>query len=652
MANKYVTANNKLVVVDGKLLQVSGDGIDDELLNLIDTQTTSLGTTELSVSELDTLIDNHIVDGVTLINNSTLMIENPSNNSVEIKDIRVSNIDVAFMTLNTTNSYIDLYGSGNDVTLYQDTTLTYESGNITTDNLTAENIKKDVEILGVIGTHEGGASLNLAYGQTPPSDTSKIWLQCEEPQAVEVQNYLGEASVGNVANYGVISNPVDGNSYFYSSYYSSCYIGENKIAIVGYDHIRIYDLTSKSYTADYTISVGTSAYYYSNVLFKDNIIYFSYDTKLYSYDLSTQTLTNIIDISYRIRYILFHTDNEIDLLCYHNSSSQSYRYRYNINTATKTTIKVVSGSYFDYCRNHTIKANNTVYNFYMYTTTSNNYYTWKYNLSSDSFTKFTSFYDFMTELGWTAYRYSSVIYDGERYIYLTGGETNNSKSDLIIKYDTVNDSFEVLDQKLISAKYYHYSVLVDNRVYMFGGYTWTSNNVTYGRPNQIDYFDISYPLTENNAIITTNTINTDNALPLINTDKLKINSNIASAYKGNADNLAEKVNAYYHNGYGWIGINCEDFAYYFVWSTITNETISSALVIDLSTYYTTNAKDVVLSVSSTNATAFEVTLSGTELTITPLEVSQTTIITVTATVNAVEYQTTFTVTSADIIASA
>ena len=45
MANKYVTVNNKLVVVDGKLLQVSGDGIDDELLNLIDTQTTSLGTT-------------------------------------------------------------------------------------------------------------------------------------------------------------------------------------------------------------------------------------------------------------------------------------------------------------------------------------------------------------------------------------------------------------------------------------------------------------------------------------------------------------------------------------------------------------------------------------------------------------------------------
>lgn len=647
MANKYVTANNKLVVVDGKLLQVSGDNVDDELLNLIDTQTTSLGTTELSVSELDTLIDNHIVDGVTL-DSSALLIDSPSNNSVEIKDIRVSNIDVAFITLNTTNSYIDLYGSGNDVTLYQDTTLTYESGNITTDNLVAENIKKDVNILGVVGTHEGGGSLNVAYSLTPPTDTSKIWLQCAEPQAVEVQNYLGECAVSNVANYGGISNPVDGHSYFFDGYYNTYYIGDNQIAIVGYDHVRIYDLTTKVYIADYTISIGTSSSY-SNVLFKDNILYFGYNANLYSFDLSTQTLTTLCNVSYLIKYIFFNSDNEIDIFAYYQGSSRSLRYRYTINTATKTTISTFYDKYFNNIKNNTIKVNNTVYNFRMYTTTSTNYYTWKYNLISNSITTFTSFYNFMTNLGWTEYYFSSVVYDNERYIYLIGGRgtyngTTYTDSDLIIRYDTINDSFEVLGQKLIGIKLEHLSVLVDNRVYIFGG----SDN----RPNQIDYFDLQYPLQQNNAIITTNTINTDNALPLINTEKLKLNSNIASAYKGNADNLAEKVNAYYYNGYGWVGINCEDYDTYFVWQTITNETINSALVIDLSTYYTTNAKNVALSVASSNATAFEVTLSGTELTIKPLEVSQTTTITVTATVNAVEYQTTFTVTSADIITSA
>ena len=553
MANKYVTANNKLVVVDGKLLQVSGDNVDDELLNLIDTQTTSLGTTELSVSELDTLIDNHIVDGVTL-DSSVLLIDSPSNNSVEIKDIRVSNIDVAFITLNTTNGHIDLYGSGNDVTLYQDTTLTYESGNITTDNLVAENIKKDVNILGVVGTHEGGGSLNVAYSLTPPTDTSKIWLQCAEPSGVEVQNYLGECAVSSVANWGGISNPVSStNAFNYSTsyngdgaFFTSCYIGNNQIAIVGYNHIRIYDLTTKLYIADYTISVGTS-YGYTNVIYKDNLLYFAYNTELYSFDLTTQTLTKLCNFGsyYNAKYIFFNGDNYIDALTYYSYSSSHYssHYRYDLVNNTKTRIYELNyDTHFRYIAGNIIKANDTIYNFGLHTANNGNYW-WTYNITSHSLNVFTSFKTFMESLGWTLYSGSSVIYDNERFIYLIGGfgtynGTASTNSNLIIRYDIINDTFELLDQKLISAKKYHYSLLIDNRVYIFGGQD--------DRKNNLDYFDLSYPLTQNNAIITTNTINTDNALPLINTEKLKINSNIASAYLGNANNLAEKVNAYYY----------------------------------------------------------------------------------------------------------
>ena len=436
----------------------------------------------------------------------------------------------------------------------------------TTEPINASNFAS--EILSI----QGGGSLNVAYSLTPPTDTSKIWLQCAEPSSVEVQNYLGECAVSSVANWGVIDNPVDGHSDFYSGYYSSCYIGNNQIAIVGYSHIRIYDLTSKSYIDDYTLSMGVStgtsrSYNYTNVLFKDNILYFALYTCLYSFDLATQTTTKLYDIGNSdcyAKYIFFNSDNEIYIFYYNSSTSYSIVYKYDITNGETTFVVNSSLSYFGNCENHTIKANNTVYNFYMYTTTSStNKYTWKYSLLNNSITKFTSFYNFMTELGWTEYYYSSGIYDGERYIYLIGGygkyNGTYSYSDLIIKYDTINDTFELLDNKLLGIKYYHFSVLVDNRVYMFGGATWTSNDVTYGRPNQIDYFDLSYPLNQNNCIITTNTINTDNALPLINTDKLKINSNIASAYLGNANNLAEKVNAYYWNGTKWVGINCADY---------------------------------------------------------------------------------------------
>ena len=512
-------------------------------------------------------------------------------------------------------------------------------------NLVAENIKKDVTILGVTGIHEGGtneggASLNLAYGETPPTDTSKIWLQCVEPSGVEVQNYLGECAVSNVANYGAISNPIT-SSNFYSGYYSSCYIGNNQIAIVGYNHIRIYDLTAKSYIADYTISVGTNKYY-SNVLYKDNVLYFCYENKLYSYDLTTQTLTQLYTYgssSFRFTFIFFHSETEIDILFGYDSANNGFRWRYNLSTTANTQIASVN-QYVVNCRNHTIKANNTVYNFYMYTTTSTNYYTWKYNLLSNSITKFTSFYDFMTDLGWTTYLYSSGIYDGERYIYLIGGygnyNGNSSKiSDLIIKYDTVNDSFEVLDNKLLGVKYYHFTVLVDNRVYIFGGQD--------DRKNNLDYFDISYPLPQNNAIITIANYKDDNALPLINTEKLKLNSNIASAYLGNANNLAEKVNAYYWNGYGWVGINCEDYTIYFSWDTLP--TLSCALhnnvVIDLSQYYHTNGEPTLsASVAGGGMTS---NINGTVLDITNNSSSSAQTIVITATVNNTEYQTALTV---------
>lgn len=535
-------------------------------------------------------------------------------------------IDKQGIKLNTANTYVN-----DDINV----------GLSETDktNLVAENIKKDVNILGVVGTHEGGASLNLAYGDTPPTDTSKIWLKCAEPSGVEVQNYLGEVSVGEVANYGEIAYPVDGHSSFYSYYYSSCYIGNNQIAIVGNNHIRIYDLTRKAYSVDYTVSINTGDYY-NSIIYKDNILYFAYNNILFRFDLSTQTSINLSNISYHIKYMFFNSDNEIEIIAYYQGSSRSLRYRYNINTATTTTIATIYDAYFGKIKNHTIKLNNTIYNFYMYTTTSTNYYTWKYDLDENTFTTFTSFYNFMTNLGWTTYQYSSVIYDNERYIYLIGGigtynGTIDTKSDLIIKYDTINDTFELLEQKLIGAKYKHFSVLVDNRVYIFGGLD--------TRPKQIDYFDLQYPLQQNNAIITTNTINTDNALPLINTEKLKINSNIASAYLGNANNLAEKVNAYHHNGYGWVGINCEDYTIYFNWDTLP--TLSCALhnnvTINLSQYYHTNGKPTLsASVAGGGMTS---NINGTVLDITNNSSSSAQTIVITATVNNTEYQTTLTV---------
>ena len=178
----------------------------------------------------------------------------------------------------------------------------------------------------------------------------------------------------------------------------------------------------------------------------------------------------------------------------------------------------------------------------------------KYNLNTNKVEEFTSWVNFLTSLGASYFSRVSAIYDGDRYIYIIGGGNSSIGYNHIIKYDTMNDTFEMLGISLLGGKANHFSLLIDNRVYIFGG---NSNNGDT-RPNQIDYFDLQYTLAQNNAILTINN-KTDKYLPLINTEKLKLNSNIASAYLGNANNLAEKVNAYYWNGSKWVGINCEDY---------------------------------------------------------------------------------------------
>lgn len=424
----------------------------------------------------------------------------------------------------------------------------------TTEPINASNFAS--EILSI----QGGGSLNVAYSLTPPEDTSKIWLQCAEPSGVEVQNYLGECAVSEVKYYGGIDNPVSGFSSFYSDYFNTCYIGNNQIAIVGQNHIRIYNLTTKAYIADYTINVGTSNYY-TNVIYKDNVLYFGYSKYLYSFELSTQTLTSLYSTSYTITYIFFSGDNTIDFLYGYTSITphKNYHYRYNLTNNTATSVSDISSNYygsFAYLNGvDTIRTNNYIYYFIYDDYAASQKRRMKYNLNTNKVEEFTSWVNFLTSLGASYFRGASAIYDGERYVYIIGGGYTDIGYDNIIRYDTVNDTFEMLEQKLLSGKYACFSLLIDNRVYIFGG----NSNSGDTRPNQIDYFDLQYPLPQNNAIITTNTINTDNALPLINTEKLKINSNIASAYLGNADNLAEKVNAYYHNGYGWVGINCEDY---------------------------------------------------------------------------------------------
>lgn len=507
-------------------------------------------------------------------------------------------IDKQGIKLNTANTYVD-----DDINIG----LSENDKN----NLIPENIKNGINILGITGIFEGGidtsdatavagdillgktayasggkiegniltydgsyedgvednrVSLNLLYGTTPPSDIAKIWIATNEPESIEIQTEdipIEEYLVGEVKNYGDIDTPnTETSTDFYNGLYGSCYMEDYKIILVGYGHIFIYDLEKNIYTLDLDLTSYETFSYIDSVIYRDNVIYFVSYSEMYSVNLKTKEFVNLgfpevhpdgDQYTIALKYIFFNGDDKIDCLC--SFSSANYLYRYKISTGEFTQIKTINRDYFSLSYmnrnpNSSIVVGKYLYNFNCDTVTTNNIHYMKYNLNTENVEEFTSLKDFVTNtLGVPTFSGTSAVYDGKRFIYLIGGGRYSNRTYTgyrnITKYDTLNDSFEILEHKLLGYKHMCFSYLINNRVYMFGSYVGSNNIGT--RVNNIDYFDIYYPLTENNAIIVINPKKADNAYKLIDSKNLKLYKNLKNVYMGNSENKAEQVNIYKYN---------------------------------------------------------------------------------------------------------
>lgn len=455
------------------------------------------------------------------------------------------------------NNTIDLEGDGNEIICAGSN---YTISGL--ENLVAENVKKDVSIGGVVGTYEGATSsnmsLNIAYGNTAPSDTTKLWLKCDEPESVEVKHTLSGSTINSITEVCDITNPVS-DVRLASARYNTCYISDFKIAIVGYNHVRIFDINTASYTADYTVSVGTDEAY-TNVLYKNGILYFGYNDTFYTYNLSTQTLSSITGFTL-IKYIAFNTNDIITILDYSSGTNSSNIYYYTISTNTKDLYKTINTNKFSLINlydNNKVIINNKFYQFFYSSDNAGNYF-YKINLLTGLVEDFTSLDNFVKSKGWEHYRRQSIVYDNVRYVYLTGGTYKTSVSSetynmvpKIIRYDVLSDSFQELDNQLLGVKENHFSLLIDGKIYIFGGNTDRGGT----RTNKIDCIEPIYKLDKYKlAIISNDYMLTPTRFNIINTISVKMNININNAFIGITGSVAKQVDMYYHDGTNWNKIN-------------------------------------------------------------------------------------------------
>ena len=414
-----------------------------------------------------------------------------------------------------------------------------------------ENIKKDVNIGGVTGTLEsgGGGELNIAYGDTAPEDTSKLWIKSEEPSNISFPVVWNpEQIVEGVTETGVTL--LDGKTYVG---YSEA-IG-TKIYIFGggSSDVQIYDTTSNtieklsavvsfSYNNMSSAAVGTKIYFFGGHSVGSNTNYSSNAIRVFdtanntiqtlsttlrseAYDIGVATVGTKIylfggikatgsvfnpNVSHFSTIQVFDTaNNTIQTL----STSLGFG-AYGIGAATVGTKIYLFGGYDDSSYRNTIQvfdtANNTIQ-----------------TLS--------------TTLGFKASNIRAATVGTK--IYLFGGHKGSSSySGAIQIFDTTNNTIQTLSTTVPTSG--SKSLSIGIKIYFSSGVKWYQ-------------FTVDVPLSSNDIIVTQEYYSRTFKV-------LKAPTEVEVAckyvYKGD-QNLAKFIDAYLYDGANWQNVNTGDLTF-------------------------------------------------------------------------------------------
>lgn len=376
----------------------------------------------------------------------------------------------------------------------------------------------------------GGTSLNIAYGEEPPEDTSKLWIKANEPNKLLYSNNIdGVESIKASGAYlttdysadrpciakidtklyifrgtnvwiyetdtKVISNL--GSILPYRLYSSYCYVEDNKIYLIGGDGIGncyVFDSETNETTKLFNSSIiNYMESAYSKVGNKVYIIGGYRSTtktnKINVIDLETQEAQSLsVVLPYKISNMAFETVGNKVYLFGGSASGYIYKneiYVFDIETQTIETLE-------------------------------------------------TTLPEACSSMG--SYRIGNKI-------YLFGGVSDSGKLNTVNVFDIETETIETLESTLPNADCNIGCYGEGTKIYLFGGYT-------YGE--SINVFVLTHELQQGNIEIETSVFK--NKFNLVNTDNAQIEIGVENVYIGNENNEAVKVEAYLHNGTEWMVI--------------------------------------------------------------------------------------------------
>lgn len=284
------------------------------------------------------------------------------------------------------------------------------------------------------GGSGGGVELNIAYGDTAPEDTTKLWVKTTQPSGVFVTNSIETVSDYKLENTGVSVSDYRANAAY-------CTV-DDKIYIFGGNTgsgsnikrlktIACYNLKSKTYTT-LAVTLSTALNKISVARKGSNIYLVGGATGDGSYDRSKT------------------------ILCFNTESLEL--------TTLSTTIPLRNAWFM--CARHANASKAYVMDFDGSASTS------KCNvLCFDAETEKVSTVASDLE----SLKYAGYCYDGQRYIYVAGGSVNSVTQDSVRRIDTTNGTIETTELKLFEAVKTPECAVIGNVLFVSGG---TANTAT------------------------------------------------------------------------------------------------------------------------------------------------------------------------------
>lgn len=146
------------------------------------------------------------------------------------------------------------------------------------------------------GGGAGSAEFNIAYGDTEPADTSKLWVKTSEPNSVKISaDFDGVMQIENISSYTTSATDVGvakvGKKFYrFGGKISNSYSNE----------ISVVDLEANTSTVLSTVipvkvqdiaaaAVGTKIYLFGGYLFRNGVSN-EYNTKIFVFDTETETI--------------------------------------------------------------------------------------------------------------------------------------------------------------------------------------------------------------------------------------------------------------------------------------------------------------------------------------------------------------------------